>query len=139
MNAEVLHNANTTTAPRALIISGILLLVALALYVLRMYTRFRRVYKIRAEDLILSLAVVVLPHFKHREAVLTIQIGLGDCSILHDGRSSFLWPWSIRHISYTRQQSPSPALRLHIRNDGYMGRCTVTSFNSNNTYITTPS
>lgn len=72
MNAEVLHNANTTTAPRALIISGILLLVALALYVLRMYTRFRRVYKIRAEDLILSLAVVVLPHFKHREAVLTI-------------------------------------------------------------------
>lgn len=72
MNAEVPHNANTTTAPRALIISGILLLIALALYVLRMYTRFRRVYKIRAEDLILSLAVVVLPHIKHREAVLTI-------------------------------------------------------------------
>lgn len=58
MNTEVPQYANTTTAPRALIICGVLLLIALALYVLRIYTRFRRVYRIRAEDLIISLAVV---------------------------------------------------------------------------------
>lgn len=72
MITEVPHNANTTTAPRALVICGVLFLIALALYILRICTRFRRVYKIRAEDIILSLAVVGFPHFKHREAVLTI-------------------------------------------------------------------
>ncbi|PYH67892.1 uncharacterized protein BO88DRAFT_454791 [Aspergillus vadensis CBS 113365] len=60
MNEEVPQDdANTTTAPRALVICGVLLLIALALYVLRIYTRFRRVYKIRAEDLIISLAVAL--------------------------------------------------------------------------------
>lgn len=92
MNAEVPQDANTTTAPRALIICGVLLLAALALYVLRIYTRFRPVYKIRVEDLIISLAVV-FPRAEHQETELTISTGLRNSSILHDGRGSFLRCW----------------------------------------------
>jgi len=59
MNTETPLDGNTTVAPRMIIISAVLLLVALTAYSLRIYTYVRPAFKLAGEDYIISLAVAV--------------------------------------------------------------------------------
>jgi hypothetical protein len=48
---------NTSTAPRILLASGILLITALVIYAVRMYNRLRPKYNLQTEDYLISVAM----------------------------------------------------------------------------------